>query len=117
MAGVGTDTGLRAEQVSGQISGPLVRDKVWMVGSYQLDDTYHDGRRFSGHSAMAKLTTQPTTEHRLTGTVNVGTAGVEEGLDPVPQGTSLGIAQWQWFLAPEVKPRHHRLDPAHRHRR
>ena len=67
----GFDSTFQTLQIGAKVSGPVVRDKAWFIISYQHDRSLialtgvPQARDYDGHYMLAKLTVQPTTEHRL----------------------------------------------------
>ena len=92
---------LGAQHLSGLVSGPVVRDKAWVLGSVSGDLSTLDQRRFEGRTGFVKATVQPTVEWRATTQVAVDQAEVT-GPDPLSQRSVLPAARLQWFPSPEV---------------
>jgi hypothetical protein len=84
----GTD--LASTAVGGVLSGPVVRDRVWLVGAYGYDQATIPGQSFSGHHGFFKATAQPTTEHRVTASAAGNSADVQIGDRAVPQSAADG---------------------------
>jgi hypothetical protein len=66
------DTQSETIRAGSTVSGPIVRDKVWYIASYQFTRSLISNvgidlpRDFDGHYVFTKLTAQPTAEHRVT---------------------------------------------------
>ncbi|MCB9696691.1 MAG: TonB-dependent receptor [Alphaproteobacteria bacterium] len=119
IAPTGFDSQFQLIQISSKISGPVVRDKAWFIISYQSSRTVianvgiPQARDYEGHYILAKLTMQPTPEHRLAFFVQSDPTTVDnvDQNDPYTkaeaqtrqaQGGFVANARWQWFLSPEV---------------
>ncbi len=105
--------------IGSRISGPVVRDKAWFVISYQGNLGWY---RFSGtpqtqtinaNIMLAKLTVQPTSEHRLSTLFQTDPASFDNIIQGTPyirseaqgrqvQGGFINLLRWQWFLSPDV---------------
>jgi Ca-activated chloride channel homolog len=90
---------LTAERAGGSLSGPVVREKAWVLADYAFQRSALGDEGYEGHTAFGKLTVQPNPEHRFSATAAGEVATAVPG---GPQRTGLGIVRWQWFLAPEV---------------
>jgi Ca-activated chloride channel family protein len=102
---LGPGAPLHAERFSGKLSGPLVRDRLWALGSYGFDHSSlleETPRRFLGHTGFLKLTLQPSPEHRFHAAGAAESSQIRLADAEAPQQTALGSGSWQWFLAPEV---------------
>lgn len=101
------------------ISGPIVKDRIWFLGSYEYNRTLYSNvgialpRDFDSHYFFGKLTAQPSSAHRVTfqfGTdptaidnINQGDTRVEpEAQDRQAQGGFLASLKWNWFINPET---------------
>ena len=66
------DSKYRTTQLSGKVSGPVIRDRMWFIASYQYSRTLiaRTGidlpRDFDGHYVLGKLTYSPNASHRIT---------------------------------------------------
>jgi hypothetical protein len=100
-----------------KISGPIIRDKAWFVASYQTErslistagvDTPRD---YEGHYVLAKLTVQPSTEHRFTLFTQTDPTTIDnieasdrfvlpEAQGRQSQGGYVVSLQWDWFISP-----------------
>ncbi|RME26120.1 MAG: TonB-dependent receptor [Deltaproteobacteria bacterium] len=116
-----TDFDSRYESIQAgvKISGPIIRDKAWFIASYQHSRSLIANvgidlpRDFDGHYVLAKLTVQPTPEHRFTLLTQTNPSTIDnmdqsdryvqpEAQSRQYQGgfvTSLG---WDWFISPET---------------
>jgi len=101
------------------VSGPIIRDKVWYIASYQYSRSLISNvgidlpRDFDGHYVFTKLTAQPSAEHRITliGQTDPSTIDnldqSKKNVEPEAQyrqaqGGFLGSLQWDWFISPEM---------------
>jgi outer membrane receptor protein involved in Fe transport len=72
MAPTDFDSQYKTTQLAGKVSGPVIRDKMWFIASYQYQRTLiaRSGidlpRDFDGHYVLGKLTYSPNSSHRLT---------------------------------------------------
>jgi len=106
-------------QVGSKISGPIVRDKAWFIMSYQWSRSLFNlagtpqRQTFDGHYMLAKLTVQPTTEHRISGFFQTNPTNIDNIVQGSPflrdesqgrqtQGGFITRLRWQWFLSPDV---------------
>lgn len=100
--------------IAAKISGPLIRDKMWFVTSYDMQRSLIAQvgidlpRDYEGHYVYSKLTWQPSAAHRFTflGQTNPTTIDNRNQSDRFvepsaqyrqAQGGFFGSAQWQWF--------------------
>jgi hypothetical protein len=116
-----TDFGSRFEtwQVGAKISGPIVRDKAWFIASYQMTRSLIANagvqlpRDFDGHYVLAKLTFQPTSEHRFTAFLQTDPTTIDnlyassrfikpEAQGRQAQGGFVASLQWDWFISPQT---------------
>lgn len=112
----GFDSSFQILQVGARVSGPVVRDKAWFILSYQHDRSLisQNGvnipRDYDAHYVLAKLTVQPSAEHRFTGFVQLDPTAIDNGVQGSPftkpeaqvrqyQGGFVSQARWQWFLS------------------
>jgi hypothetical protein len=100
------------------ISGPIVRDKVWYIASYQYSRSLISSsgvelpRDFDGHYVFTKLTAQPTAEHRFTIMGQTDPSTIDnryqsrfvkpEAQARQAQGGFLTSVNWDWFISPEM---------------
>jgi hypothetical protein len=101
-----------------KVSGPIIRDKAWFVGTYQMTRTLiansgvEEPRDFDAHYIFSKLTWQPSSAHRFTllgqtdpttiDNVYQGSRFVKpEAQGRQAQGGFLMSAQWDWYISPE----------------
>jgi hypothetical protein len=113
------DQSYRIITVSGKVSGPVVRDKAWFIVSYEHARSLIQNigidvpRDYDAHYVLAKLTVQPSSEHRFTTfiqldpTVIDNTDQTTQTVRPEAQGRQAqgGVvtqARWQWFLTPDA---------------
>lgn len=119
IAPTGFDSQFTSYQISGKVSGPIVRDKAWFVISYsgarsQIANVGIDlPRDYEGHYILAKLTAQPNAAHRVTLLLQSDPTTVDNVLQSnrfvtpeaqarQAQGGALVSLQWDWFISPEV---------------
>ncbi len=119
IAPTGFDSEFQLIQIASKISGPVVRDKAWFIISYQSSRSIiantgiPQARDFEGHYVLAKLTVQPTPEHRFSFFVQTNPTTIDniDQADPYTkadaqsrqaQGGYVANAKWQWFLSPQV---------------
>jgi hypothetical protein len=115
----GFDQTTQQLQVGSKVSGPIVRDKAWFIVSYQQARSLFSlagtpqRQTFSGHYMLAKVTVQPTTEHRLSAFFQTDPTNIDNIVQGTPfvrneaqgrqaQGGFISQARWQWFLSPDV---------------
>lgn len=72
IAPTGFDSSGQSTQIGVVISGPVVKDRVWFLGSYEFNKGLYSNigvtlpEDIEGHSFFGKLTAQPTSAHRFT---------------------------------------------------
>jgi len=115
----GFDQTSQSLQVGSKLSGPIVRDKAWFIMSYQWSRGLFNQagtpqrQTYSGHYMLAKLTVQPTTEHRISGFFQTDPTNIDNLVQFYPtirneaqgrqaQGGFIQRLRWQWFLSPDV---------------
>ena len=94
---------LSAQQMSGRLSGPIVRDRLWGLLSYGLDRSMLRGegeRGFLGHQGFANVTFEPSSAHRLSVSGAAETASVRLAGASYRQESLLGLGRWRWFIGP-----------------
>ncbi|MFZ5478447.1 MAG: TonB-dependent receptor [Myxococcota bacterium] len=113
------DTHIQTAQVSTLVSGPLVKDKVWFLGSYEYNRSLYQvlgtplPRDFDGHYFFGKLTAQPSSQHRFTlqfsanpttiDNIDQGDSSIHpEAFGRQAQGGSITSLKWNWFINPEA---------------
>ncbi|MBX2798279.1 MAG: TonB-dependent receptor [Myxococcales bacterium] len=101
LQGVTTPSGLSAQQLASRVSGPVIRDKAWIIGSVQGDRTTYADRDYLGGNGLLKLTVQPNTNNRYTVTALGDTARIDSDTGPVTQSSGVANGRWQWFMSPE----------------
>jgi hypothetical protein len=115
-----TDFGQRAEvyNIGMKISGPIIRDKAWFIASYQYTRSLYAflgiplPRDYDAHYMLAKLTFQPTADHRFTVFAQSDPTTIDnlygsrfikpEAQGRQAQGGYLVSLQWDWFISPQV---------------
>jgi hypothetical protein len=105
--------------LSGKVSGPVVRDRMWLMFSYQhgrtliADTGVQTPRDFDGHYLLGKLTAQPTAAHRFTALTQLDPTSIDNNdrsstfIKPAAQerqyqGGMSNQVRWQWLAAPAV---------------
>jgi hypothetical protein len=102
-------------QISSLVSGPIVRDKAWFIISYLGERSLFASagvatpRDFDGNYMLAKLTFQPSTEHRFTAFLQMNPTVIDNIQQSVytraeangrqAQGGFVSQGRWQWFLS------------------
>jgi hypothetical protein len=116
-SGFGTD--YQQLSVGSYVSGPLIRDKAWFVISYQSAQSWNrlagtpQTQLFNGNYVLAKLTVQPTNEHRISVNFQTNPTTIDNFVQGTPyvkaeaqgrqaQGGFINQMRWQWFLSPDV---------------
>jgi len=119
LAPTGFDNEFQTLRVASLIAGPIIRDKAWFIVSYQSTRSIiaatgsPQARDFSGHYVLAKVTVQPSTQHRLSMFLHSDPTNIANGVQGTPfikaeaqeqqvQGGYVLSGRWQWFLSPEV---------------
>jgi outer membrane cobalamin receptor len=119
LAPTGFDSTFQSMQVASKVSGPVVRDRAWFIISYQhsrsmIANTGIPQRRdYDGHYVLAKLTVQPSSEHRFTAFMQLDPTTIDntdqgdpyqkaEAQGRQAQGGFVAQGRWQWFLSPDV---------------
>jgi hypothetical protein len=115
----GFDESAQTYQLGVVTSGPIVKDRVWFLGSYEYDRTLYSAvgidlpRDFDGHYFFGKLTTQPTSAHRITlsastnpttiDNLDQGDRFTEASAQPRQyQGGYTASLKWNWFINPDT---------------
>jgi hypothetical protein len=105
-------------EVGMKVSGPIVRDKAWIVTAYQMTRTLIANagvelpRDFDAHYLITKLTFQPTSDHRITAFLQSDPTTIDnvyygdrfikpEAQGRQAQGGYVTSLQWDWFISPE----------------
>ena len=119
LAPSGYDSTYQTFTVAGKVSGPVVRDKAWFIVSYEharslIANTGIDvPRDYDAHYVLAKLTVQPSSEHRLTTFLQLDPTVIDnlsqsstnvlpEAQNRQAQGGYVNQVRWQWFLSPKA---------------
>jgi len=115
LAPTGFDSNYQAGRVSTTVSGPLIRDKVWFLGSYEYDRSLFTNvgiknpRDYDAHYFFGKLTMQPVAAHRITLSLTTDPTTVDnidqgdrytlpEAQARQMQGGYVITGKWNWFL-------------------
>ena len=113
------DSRYESLQAGATVSGPIIRDRVWYVASYQYTRSLISNvgidlpRDFDGHYVFTKLTAQPSAEHRITVIAQANPTSIDNQLQGdrfvkpdaqmrQAQGGYLTSLQWDWFISPEM---------------
>ncbi len=119
LAPTGFDESSGTLQVGTTVSGPIVKDKVWYLGSYEYNRTLYSSvgislpRDFDGHYFFGKITAQPSSAHRFTLQFTTNPTTIDnidqsnsrvlaEAQGRQAQGGFLTSAKWNWFINPEA---------------
>jgi hypothetical protein len=98
------------------VSGPVIRDKAWLLTSYQYThQLYRVGgnplpQDYDAHYLLGKLTVQPVAAHRFTVLTQTDPTTIDnlnqdsrfykpEAQSRQAQGGWLGSFQWDWFIS------------------
>jgi len=102
LLGQGLDDGVDGD-LAAKVSGPLVRDRLWLLADYQGRQTTLGNFGMTSHAMFNKVTTQPNAEHRFTASVLADPLVVTVNEDASSSyGGYLPQARWQVFLSPDV---------------
>jgi hypothetical protein len=113
------DSKYQQYQTAARISGPVIRDKAWFIISFQNSRSLSalsgipQAADFNGNYLLAKLTYQPTPEHRFTIFTQTNPTTIDNLEQASPfikgeaqsrqvQGGVIANGRWQWFLSPDV---------------
>ena len=91
-----------AEFVHGRLSGPVARDRAWVMASVAHDQSVLGARRFTGQNGLAKLTAQPDDAHRASLQTTFEQAVVDDGAEARTQRTVMPTLRHQWFPRADV---------------
>ncbi|MBM4364776.1 MAG: TonB-dependent receptor [Deltaproteobacteria bacterium] len=119
LAFTGFDSGSQAGIVRMTVSGPVLRDQVWFLGSYEYVRSLYTNvgilvpQDFDGHRLFTKLTAQPLSKHRFTLTLTNNAEpidNIDQG-DPYTtpeaqprqyQGGYVLTGKWHWFISEDA---------------
>ncbi len=112
------DTESQMVRAGATVSGPIIRDRIWYIASYQYSRSISRlsgmklPRDFDGHYVFTKLTAQPNAEHRITLIGQADPSTIDnltfdrftkpEAQRRQAQGGFLASLQWDWFISPEM---------------
>lgn len=119
LAPTGFDSSSENGVVRMLVSGPLIRDRVWFLGSYQYNRYLFSNvgirnpRDFEGHYFFAKVTAQPVSAHRIALTLSTDPTTVDnieqsdkftlpEAQGRQYQGGYVLTGKWNWFLSEDA---------------
>ncbi len=109
------DSNSQAGTVGLTVSGPVVRDRIWFLGSYQYIRSLFTNvgirtpRDYDAHYFFGKLTMQPVSAHRLTFSLTLDPTTIDnidqgdrytlpEAQARQMQGGYVATGKWNWFL-------------------
>lgn len=114
----GFDSAEQRGTAGATVSGPIVRDRVWFIGSYEYNRSLYQsvGVRlpwdFESHYFFGKITAQPSSAHRFSLTFNTDPTTIDNvDLDKYTnadansrqyQVARTGALKWNWFINPEA---------------
>ncbi len=115
LAPTGFDESAQTAEADLVVSGPIIKDKLWYLASYQYERTLYSNvgvqlpRDFDAHYILAKLTAQPTSKHRVTLQFSTDPTTVDnvdqdntrerpEAQARQAQGGYIASAKWNWFI-------------------
>ncbi len=118
IAPTGFDSTGQSTQIGMVISGPLLKDRVWFLGSYEYNKGLYSNigvtipYDIDNHSFFGKLTAQPTSAHRFTWQLQ-SDPGTFDNISQYPtaypdsqgrqaQGGYTSSLKWNWFINPEA---------------
>ncbi len=113
------DSSFQTVNVTGKVSGPVVRDRAWFIVSYEHARSLIANvgidvpRDYDAHYVLAKLTLQPSSEHRITTFLQLDPTVIDnidqtsqtvkpEAQGRQAQGGYVSQVRWQWFLSPNA---------------
>lgn len=119
IAPTGFDESAQTAQVTVLVSGPVVKDRVWFLGTYEYDRSLYSNvgislpRDYDGHYFFGKLTLQPNSAHRfqIQFSTNPTTVDNTEQSDQFTlpdaqgrqsQGGYVAALKWNWFINPDT---------------
>ncbi len=109
------DSSYEGGSVGVTLSGPLIRDKVWFLASYEYNRSLYTSvgiknpRDYDSHYFFAKLTMQPVSAHRFTLSLTTDPTTIDnidqsdrytlpEAQGRQMQGGYVVTGKWNWFL-------------------
>ncbi len=115
----GWDSTFQTLQVGAVVSGPVIRDKAFFILSYQHERSLigvagtPQERDYDANYVLAKLTVQPSSEHRFSAFIQMDPTTIDNTYQGDPflkdesqgrqsQGGANVSGRWQWFLSPEA---------------
>lgn len=115
LAPTGFDESSQSAEADLVISGPIVKDKLWYLASYQYERTLYSNvgvqlpRDFDAQYILAKLTAQPTSKHRISLQFSTDPTEVDnidqsnsrerpEAQGRQAQGGYIASLKWNWFI-------------------
>lgn len=113
----GFDSQYTSTQIAAKIAGPLIRDRAWFIFSYEHARSLANNvgvdlpRDYDAQYVLAKLTLQPSSEHRITTFLQLDPTVIDnieqsggrirpEAQGRQVQGGAVTQLRWQWFLSP-----------------
>ncbi len=109
------DYNSQSGSVSATIAGPIVRDRVWFIGSYQYERSLYTNvgigtpMDFDAHYVFTKITMQPVSQHRISLSLNTDPTTIDnidqgdrytlpEAQARQMQGGYVLAGKWNWFF-------------------
>lgn len=118
IAPTGFDSSGQSVQMGVVISGPILKDRIWYLGSYEYNKGLYSNigvtlpEDIDGHSFFGKLTAQPTSSHRFTWQLQSDPATFDntaqystvrpDAQGRQAQGGYTTSVKWNWFINPEA---------------
>lgn len=100
--GVGKRGPQSARYLDGEVSGPIVRDRLWARLAVSSAGTRIGDRTFEGHESEGRLTWQPNASQRITVDASGHAGQVSRPDERFDQLTGHARARWQWFAGPDT---------------
>lgn len=111
----GFDSNYQSGAVSTTISGPIVRDRVWFIGSYEYNRSLYTNvgimspQDYDSHYLFGKVTLQPVSQHRISLSLNTDPTTIDnidqgdrytlpEAQARQMQGGYVLAGKWNWFF-------------------
>lgn len=114
----GFDRNSQSATVGLEVSGPVVKDRIWFYGSYEYNrylfasSGVPNARDYDSHYFYGKLTAQPSSTHRFTFQLQADPTTIDnlyqsryflpEAQERQAQGGYFTAAKWNWFPGPEM---------------
>jgi hypothetical protein len=112
------DSRYSTTQISGKVSGPVIRDRLWFIASYQYSRTLQARsgidlpRDFDGHYVLGKLTYKLNDTHKFMLLAQTDPTTIDntdqssrfihpEAQGRQAQGGWLASSRWEYYISPE----------------